>query len=301
MSIYHLNNGVWEDYVEQQEGIKTLIDGEWIDGAENQFAPAISVHIYNNGKFLQKYPTAQITYTDTFKASNLKFTHTQSSSWGTDTTRGDAKAGIWESGAIYTGWLGLTPSLNVSAGRGNVSSIINTEIRYNRRGVGNWEKGYPLALVLGNLKSANVGGYTAHYTSKKLNTFYSDTNMDVCSGTSAEKEGTTTMNNDNAKSMLKTYMNSNNYSILLGYKESKNTPYIGLYGLELEITYTSRLTRAIIPDVPAVYNIERNDEGYAEMWLYDDELDLSYTEIIKRRQALGIKMVDNKDVIIKGL
>lgn len=301
MSIYHLKDGIWEDYVEQQEGIKTLISGEWVDGADNQYAPPISLHIYNNGKFLQKYPNAQITYTDTFKASDLKFTHTSSSSWGTDTSRGDAKAGIWESGAIYTGWLGLTPSMTVSAGRGNVADIINVNVKYNRRGVGNWEIEYPLALVLSNLKSANVGGYTAHHTSKKLKTFYSDDKMLTCSGTSAERVGTTTMNNNNAKAMLKEWMNRTDYSILLGYKESSNTPFIGLYGLELEITYTSNLTRAIIPDVPMAYNVERNNSGNVEMWLYDNELDLSFTEIIKRRELLGIKMINDKDVIIGRL
>lgn len=299
MSIYHLKDNTWCDYVEEKAGIMTNINGEWIDGASDESAPPVSVHVYNNGKFIQKYPVAQVTYTDTYTASNLKFTHTQSTSWGTDTTKGDTKAGIWQTTAIYSGWLGLT-SPKVSGGKGNVEDIINVNVKYNRRGVGNWEKGYPLALVLSNLTSPNVGGYTAHYTSKKLNTFYSDTNMvTVPGGTSAEQAGTTTMNNTNAKNMLKTWMNSTGYSILLGYKESSNTPYIGLYGLSLEITYTCNINKAIFVDVPTTYNVDRNNDGNVEMWIYDDELDLSYIEIIKRREALGRQRIKDKDVKIK--
>ena len=298
MSIYHLKDGSWCDYVEEQQGIMKLINGEWVDGASNESTPPISVHISTGNKFIQKYPKAHITYTDKYTASNLKFTHTSSSSWGTDTTRGDTKAGIWQTTAIYTGWLGLTPP-TVSGGKGNVSEILNVNVKYNRRGVGNWEIGYPLALVLGNITSPNVGGYTAHHTSKKLKTFYSDDKMLTCSGTSAERVGTTTMNNDNAKAMLKEWMNGTGYSILLGYKESSKTPFIGLYGLELEITYTCNINKAIFSDMPMALDLERNDEGNYEMWIYDDELYMSYEEIIKHRERLGRPMIKDKDVIIE--
>lgn len=299
MSIYHLKNGVWCDYVEEQDGIKKLINGEWVDGASNESAPPISVHIASRNKFIQKYPKAHVTYTDTFNASGMCFTHTKSSTWGQDsgTPYHSCKAGVWESGAVYTGWTGIRAT-NVTGGKGNVSEIIDVKVKYNRRGVGNWEVGYPIALVLSNLTRPNVGGHTAHHSSKKLNTFYSDTNMAVCSGTNAEKYGTTTMNNDNAKAMLKEFLNKD-YSILLGYKESTGTPFIGLYALNMEITYTCNINKAIFSDMPMTLDLERNKDGNFEMWIFDDELDMSYEEIIKHRELLGRPMIKDKDVTLK--
>ena len=301
MSIYKLKNGIWDDYVERQDGIKTLIGDKWVDGAENPNAPSIAVAIYNNGKWIRKYPSAHIAYTDTYKANNMKYVHNQTSTWESGGTASlkigpSAIGGIWTT-AIYTGWTGLRAT-TVTAGKGNVDQILSVNCKYARRGVGNWEIGYPIPLVLSTLTSASGSGTTAH-NSKRMNTFYSDTNMVLCSTTNEKVEGTTTFNNSNATNVLKEWMNGN-YSLLLGYKESKNTPYVALYDIQLEITYTSKLNRAIFVDVPYAYNLSRNKSGDVEMWIFDNEVDMTLDEILERRASNNIRMINDEDVIIEG-
>lgn len=304
MAIQYYDGNQWVDYEAQGSGIKIYRNGRWVDGADNKNSPAVSVHRYNNGKWLQMYPTGKITYTDTFTASNLKFIHSQSNSFATDTNRpnGDAKGGIWTSGAIYTGWLNLTPTTcPVSVGRGNVKDIEDITVRYNRRGVGNYEIDYPLALVLSTMLKPTLGGYTVHHSSKAGNTFYTDTGMNTLppGSTGGEVAGVATMNNQNAFNMMKYFMNTSTYSILLGYKESTNTPFIGLYGLDIDVTYTSVVYRATFPNIPSSYKMEMDKDGNVEMWLFEDELDLSFEEIMERRKKSNRAMVEPSKVNIE--
>lgn len=303
MSIYHLKNGVWADYVEEKAGILIKQGENWVDGASNEEAPPVSVHICSAGKFIQKYPKAHIVYTDTFNASGVKYTHSKSSSWDVGSgTYHSVIGGVWESGAIYTGWLGLRAT-TVTGGKGNVTDIENVKITYNRRGVGNWEIGYKIPLVLSNLTSASGTGLNAH-NSKRMNTFYSDTNMNVCKETNGTAYGTTTMNNANAKNMIKEFLNGN-YSILFGYKESTNTPYVGLYAFNMEVTYSCNIQKAIFSDIPMALNLKAhkglsiNENNHYEMWIYDDEVDMTYEEIMAHREALGREEIKDKDVIVE--
>ena len=119
--------------------------------------------------------------------------------------------------------------------------------------------------------------------------------------TGAEKAGSTTMNNDNAKAMLKNFMNYSSYSILLGYKENTGTPFIGFYGMSFKVTYTAVTYKALFPNIPLTYKMERDSNNNVEMWLFEDELNMSFEEIMKRRAKENRAMINPSDVTINSL
>jgi hypothetical protein len=181
-----------------------------------------------------------------------------------------------------------------------VDDIVDISIKYNRRGVGNYEIDYPIALVLSTMLTPNLGGYTVHHSKKTGNTFYTDGGMNTLPPNSAGAEvaGTTTMNNQNAVDMMKFFMNTSSYSILLGYRENSGTPFIGLYSMSMNVSYTSTVYRALFPNIPSTYKIERDGSNNAVLWLYKDELDMSFEEIMENRSRSNRRMVETAEVSI---
>ena len=296
---YLNNNNEWVDYVEKRSGILTYNGEKWEDGSDNELSPAITVSFYDGKKWIRKYPNAHITYQKVFKGSGYKFTHTKNSTstWGNDTTTGkDAKAGTWTSGAIYTGWLGIKKPTSLEGG--SVGEIMSVECNYTRRGVGHWEEPLKLQLVPSTLTSATGTGTYAH-NSKRGATIYSDTGMVVCSGTGKLSSGSTTFNNDNAKTILKNFLNGSYNSLLLGQKESKGD-YIAITDIELIITYTSNIASATfnVEDSKLLSSKYKRKKSHT-MFIYDNEIGLSFDEIMKRREENNIKDIKLEDVTFK--
>lgn len=290
------DNGVWVDYVEKKSGILTYDGENWIDGASNELDPSVSVSFYDGNKWIRKYPGAQITHQITLKGSNYKFTHTKSSTWGKDTTAGDAKAGVWESGAIYTGWLGLTTPNSIVGGV--VADIVDIQCNYTRRGVGYWERPLKLQLVPSTLTKASGTGTNAH-SSKRGKTIYSDDGMVLCAGTGATSKGSTTFNSGNAKEMFKSFLNGTYKSLLLGQIENKGD-YIGVTAIDLTITYTSNVSSAtfVVADTPALASKYTRKKLHT-MYIYYDELNMTYDEIMEHRAKNNIKDIKASDIAFR--
>lgn len=308
LGIYHAKNGNWVNYSEEKKGILVCKNGEWVEGSADLNNPSVSVHICKEKKYIQVYPKFQITYKTTVKSSGLKTTHTQSTNWDAGSgVKSSAIGGRWKTDAIYTGWLGLL-SKDFEGGKANILEITDVKATYERRGVGNWEKKYKIPLVLSPLKSATGSGANAH-SSKKSKTFFSDTTMTECTELSQLVKGTTTFNNADAKKILKEWMQKD-YSILLGYKDDATMSYVGLYSLILDITYTCKVSKAIFSkEQISKYRNYNIIEGYLknnvslynlkdnfEMFLYDDEIDLSIEEIIKNRLKLNRDFINPLNV-----
>lgn len=291
-TIKYLNeNNEWIDYVEKKEGILTFNGERWEDGAENEINPAISVSFHDGAKWIRKYPSAHVVYQHKIKGSGYKYTHTKNSTatWGTSSPA-SAIANIWQSGAIYIGWLGITkPSTPLG-----VSEIQSIECNYTRRGVGYWENKLPIYLVGSTLTKAYGSGTTAQ-NSKKGITIKSDTGMNVCTATNQLVKGSTTFNNNNAKSEFKKFLNGSYNSILLGAKES-NKDYISLTDIEITVNYTKNVAKAtfITADIPALASTR---EKLIDMYIYEDEIGMSYEEIMEHRAKNNIKDVDEDEVI----
>lgn len=288
---YMNENNEWIDYVEKKEGILSFNGERWEDGAEDELNPSVSVSFYDGAKWVRKYPSAHVVYQHKIKGSNYKYTHTKNSSstWGTSSPL-SAIANVWQSGAIYTGWLGITkPSTSLG-----VSEIQSIECNYTRRGVGYWENELPIYLVPSTLTKASGTGTTAH-NSKRGNTIKSDTGMTVCSAINELVKGSTTFNSTNAKSEFKKFLNGSYNSILLGAKES-NKDYISLTDIEITVNYTKNVAKAtfITADIPALASTR---EKMIDMYIFEDEIGMSYEEIIEHRAKNNIKDIDEDEVI----
>ena len=288
---YLNNDGAWVDYVEQQSGVLTFNGEDWEDGASNELAPPVSVSTYDGAKWVRFYPNAYVTYQHKIKGSGYKYTHTKNSSstWGTSSPL-SAIGNVWQSGAIYTGWLGITkPSTSLG-----VSEIQSIECNYTRRGVGYWESKLPIYLVPSTLTKASGTGTTAH-NSKRGSTIKSDTGMAVCSATNQLVKGSTTFNKANAKEEFKKFLNGSYNSILLGAKES-NKDYISLTDIELTITYTKNVAKAtfVTADTPALASTR---ESLHDMYIFEDEVGMTYDEIMEHRKLNNIQDINPNDVI----
>ena len=289
-TIKYLNeSGEWVDYVEKKSGILVYNGEKWVDGSENELSPSIAVSFYDGSKWIQKYPSAKITYQHTLKGSNMKYIHAKSSTWG----NGEARGGTWSSGTVYTGFLGITKPASIAGGR--VDTVLSVDCRYTRRGVGYWENPLKLQLVASTLTKASGNGANAH-NSKRGSTIYSDTGMAVCTATGQQVKGTTTFNNDNAKTVFKNLLNGSYNSILLGQKESSGD-YISLTDIEITITYTANVSIATfsVEDTPALKNKYKRKKLHS-MYIFDDELDMTYDEIIEHRAKNNIKDVKVEDI-----
>lgn len=294
---YLNESGEWVDYVEQKSGILRYNGTEWVDGASDELSPPVAVSVYDGAKFVQFYPSASITYQHTFKASNLKYTHTKnSSSWGTSSPL-SAIGGVWESGAIYTGWLGITKPSSLPGGISNVDEIKSITAKYTRRGIGNWEEPQKINLISSTLTSATGTGTNAH-NSKRGYTFFSDADMKVCTATNQLVSGTTTFNNYNAKYYIKELMKGTYNSILLGSIANKSD-YQSLTDLELTVTYTCKVLTAtfMVKDEPMLASMYTRKKQH-QMYIYQDEVGMSYEEIMKHREKNNIKDIKSKDVNI---
>lgn len=318
MAVLQKLNGQWVDYADVGAGILVRKNGQWVEGTNDPDTTPIAVmRAIGTDRWIQIYPKAEVTYLETYYANDLKYIHSQgtNSTWTTDTVASrpdtgangsvNTKCGVYTSGAVYTGWIGMTPDrATVQVGKGNIKEVKNVEITYERRGVGYQGNEYPLPLVMSNLKSrpSGITGAVIHNTYKIGNTMLSDQNMvAVPEPTNTGIKGVVTMNSDYARSMFKNYMNTSDYSIMLGYRESTNTPFVGFYGMTFRITYTATITRALFKNIPSTYNIDRNSDGFVELWLYDDELELSFEEIMARREKENRTMVKTSDVQLISL
>ena len=289
----YLKDGVWVDYIEQEEGIKVLKDGNWVDGFDNPEAPDISVYFYDGAKFVQKYPTSQVLrYTQTYKGSGFAYTHSKNS--GAWDINGKAVGGSWTSGAMYTGWLGLYFN-SIYGGKGNVDTVEHVECTYTRRGIGNWEKGVKIPLVQSTLLGPTGTGTNAQ-NSKRGVTIYSDDNMVTLSATNELKSGTTTFNNVQAKEVIKEWLNGNT-SLVLGYKEGTGE-YVGLNEITLKVTYTCKVLPAVftVADSPMLASTYSRKKLH-EMYIYENEIGMTYEEIMEHRAKHNIKDIKAKDVI----
>lgn len=300
-TIKYLNeNNEWVDYVEKKSGIYTFNGDYWEDGAENELNPSITVSFYDGAKWIQKYPNAYVLYQYTLKGegSKMKYTHSKNSSktWGTSSPL-SAVGGVWESGAIYSGWLNLAKPSSIPGGIGNVADIKDIKCSYTRRGVGYWEYELPISLVGSTLTSAYGTGTTAH-SSKKSSTIYSDTGMNVCTKTNELVKGATTFNSDSAKEFFKNFLNGSYNSILLGQKESKGN-YISLTDIEITTTYTCNIASATFNTKDSVLLSNRREATYT-MFIYDNEVGMSYDEIMENRRKNNIKDIKDEDIIFKN-
>lgn len=296
-TIKYLNeNNEWVDYVEKGSGI-LVFDGEkWINGDSEELSPPLTVSFYDGHKWVRKYPSGQILYTHKLKANNLKYTHTKNSSstWGSSSPL-NAKAGKWSTDAVYYGWLGLTKPTSISGGVGNVDTVVDIKCNYTRYGVGYWENELPIALVPSTLTKASGTGTTAN-NSKRGTTIKSDTGMVVCNGTGGQAKGSTTFNNTNAKDEFKKFLNGSYGSLLLGYKEASGD-YIGVTDLEINITYSCNVSSATFRvEDSEILSSKYSRKKTHEMLIYDNEIGLSYDEIIKKREKENIKDIKLSDV-----
>ena len=293
MAIKYLKDGQWIDYTEQKKGIKKFVNGEWVDGFDNLSAPPIAVSKFQAGKWVQMYPQTRIQAVQTFTANNMAHINTSASTW---TKKGYAICGVWESGAVYNGWLGLTSPSTVVA-KSSITSIDNIECTYIRKGVGYWENPLHLPLTLSTLTSASGTGTTAN-NSKRGTTALSDTGMVVLSDNTQTPSGTTTFNNETAKNTLFTWLTSSNYSLLLAYRDAVKYNYVGVNALSLTITYSAKVASASfkVSDTPALAHM-RGKKEYYQMFIYDDEIDMTFEEIIEHRRKNGIKDIDENEVI----
>lgn len=293
-TIKYLKDGIWIDYIEQEEGIKVLKGDTWVDGFDNPEAPDISVYFHDGAKFVQKYPTSQVLrYTQVYKGSGLAYTHTKNS--GAWDKNGKAVGGRWSSTATYTGWLGLWFN-SIYGGKGNVDTVEHVECTYTRRGIGNWEKGVKIPLVQSSLLGPTGTGANAQ-NSKKGITIFSDDNMVTLSATNELKSGATTFNNAKAKEVIKEWLNGNT-SLMLGYKEGTGE-YVGLNAITLKVTYTCKALQAIfvVADSPLLASMYSRKKLH-EMYIYENEIGMTYEQIMEHRASNNIKDIKAKDVII---
>ena len=291
---YLNSDGVWVDYVEQQSGVLTFNGEDWVDGASNELAPPVSVSTYDGAKWVRFYPNAYITYQHKIKGSNFKYTHAKNSSstWGSASPN-YAKGGTWTSGTPYVGWLGITKPSNIAGGVGNVDEILSIECNFERYGIGYWENPLKISLVPSTLTKASGTGTTA-MNSKRGSTIYSDTGMSVCTALNQQIKGSTTFNNVNAKNEFKKFLNGSYNSILIGQKESKGD-YIGLSGVELTFTYTCKVAAASFASKDVkVASCSNND---FDMLIYENEVGMSYDEIMEHRKLNNIEDINPNDVI----
>lgn len=291
---YLNSDGVWVDYVEQQSGVLTFNGEDWVDGASNELAPPVSVSTYDGAKWVRFYPNAYITYQHKIKGSNFKYTHAKNSSstWGSASPN-YAKGGTWTSGTPYVGWLGITKPSNIAGGVGNVDEILSIECNFERYGIGYWENPLKISLVPSTLTKASGTG-TAAMNSKRGSTIYSDTGMPVCTALNQQIKGSTTFNNVNAKNEFKKFLNGSYNSILIGQKESKGD-YIGLSGIELTFTYTCKVAAASFASKDVkVASCSNND---FDMLIYENEVGMSYDEIMEHRKLNNIQDINPNDVI----
>ena len=283
----YFKGGQWISYEEQKQGLKAFKNGEWVDGFNNEDNPDISLYVYDGAKFIQKYPTQKVVrYTQIFKSSGLSLTHSKSG--GAWDKNGRAIAGVWSSGAMYSSWLGLYFN-SIYGGKGNVETIESVECTYTRRGIGNWEKGYKIPLVLSSLTSASGTGSQVQ-SSKRGSTIYSDTNMVTCNATDDLQNGTTTFTNIQAREVIREWLNSNT-SLLLGYKETSGD-YIGLNDISLKVTYTCNVIPAIfIVSDSEILSSTYSRKKYYHMYIYQNEIGKTYDEIIQHRTRHNIKNI----------
>ena len=292
-TIKYLKDKVWVDYIEQEEGIKTFKNGAWVDGFNNPEAPDITVYFYDGAKFVQKYPTSQvIRYTQTYRGSGLAYTHAKNS--GAWDKNGKAVGGTWTSGTPYVGWLGLWFN-SIYGGKGNVDNVESVECTYTRRGIGYWENPIKIPLVQSTLLGPTGAGSSVQNT-KKGTTIYSDTGMVTLTATNELKEGTTTFNNAEARQVIKEWLNGNT-SLVLGYKETTGA-YVGLNAITLKVTYTCKAIQAVFavedsPTLASMYSRKR----LHEMYIYENEIGMTYEEIMEHRASNNIKDIKAKDVI----
>lgn len=295
---YLNNDGVWVDYVEEKAGIKVFDGEEWVDGASSDIAPPISASTFDGAKWVRFYPNAYITYQHKIKGSGFKYTHAKNSSstWATSTPA-HARGGTWSSNTPYVGWLGIVKPSSIAGGVGNVDEILDIKCNFKRYGLGYWEEPLKISLVPSTLTKASGTGTTA-MNSKRGSTIYSDTGMPTCTAVSQVVEGSTTFNNDNAKSVFKSFLNGSYGSILIGQKESKGD-YIAVSDIELTFTYTCKVASATfsVKDSKALMNSRYRNQDTYEMLIYENELGLSYDEIMERRAINNIQDIDESQVI----
>ena len=296
-TIKYLNkDNEWVDYVEKSSGILVFNGDTWVDGDANEVSPALTVNFYDGHKWVRKYPNAQVLYTHKLTANNLKYTHTKNSSttWGSSTPL-NAKAGKWSTDAVYFGWLGLTKPSSIAGGVGNVDEIVDIKCNYTRYGVGYWENPLLISLVPSTLTKASGTGTTTN-NSKRGTTIKSDTGMVLCSSTGQQVKGSTTFNNTNAKNEFKKFLNGSYGSLLLGYKEASGD-YIGLTALEINIVYSCKVSSATFRvEDSKLLSSKYTRKKTHEMFIYDNEIGLSYDEIMKKREKENIKDIKLSDV-----
>ena len=292
---YLNENNEWVDYVEKKSGL-LVFDGEnWVDGASDELAPPISASVYDGAKWVRFYPNAHITYQHKITGSGFKSTHAKNSStaW-TTSSPAYARGGTWTSNTPYVGWLGITKPSSIAGGVGSAEEIIDIKCNFTRYGIGYWEQPLKISLVPSTLTKASGTGTTA-INSKRGSTIYSDTGMPICTALSEQIKGSTTFNNDNAKNEFKKFLNGSYGSILIGQKESTGD-YIGLSEIELTFTYTCKVAKATFntSDSPLLSHIRSNEY---EMMIYENEVGLTYDEIVEKRLKNDIKDIKEEDVI----
>lgn len=292
---YLNNNNEWVDYVEKKSGIYTFNGERWEDGVENEISPSITVSFYDGVKWVQRYPNAYVLYQYKIKGSGYKYTHAKNSSntWGSSSPA-YAKGGTWTSNTPYVGWLGLTKPTSIPGGVGNVNEIMDIKCDYERYAIGYWENPLKISLVPSSLTKASGTGTTA-MNSKRGSTIYSDTGMPVCTALNQQIKGSTTFNNTNAKNEFKKFLNGAYGSILLGQKESTGD-YVGLSSIELTFTYTCNIASATFNTEDSTLLSNRRSDTYS-MFIYENEIGMSYEEIMENRRKNNIKDIKEEDIL----
>ena len=290
------NNGGWRDFENFPTIIKKYNGTTWVDGTSS-LSPKIFK--WDGEKQIQLYPRVQGLATKTWVGSNLCYTNNKN---GSTWLKGEAKGGSWDVYNTYTGWLGIA---GTGWTGGTAETIENVECTYTRHGVGYWEKGLKIPLCLSVLASPTGSYLSAHNT--KGGVFYSDTEMAVVSKSDGYVSGTTTFNNALAKRRLLDFLNSGK-KLVVGY-DNTGGDYVSISAFSISITYTYPTTYALFPKENNIELFNKVRSGSNEeqiislteeneflgLYLYEDELDMTFEQIVEHRLKNNIPSVELKD------
>ena len=267
------DNGGWVDFENHPSLIKKWDGSQW---KESQ----VTINKWVGNAWVQLFPRTEITQTKVFTGSGLKYTNTSFTATKTWQS-GRAGGGTWE-GRHYTGWTGIK------------ASPINGEIKevtidYTRFGAGHWDdKELPIQFCQTTLTGAWGTGVVAHQSKVANTVITTDTGMNIVDERTGTSSGTVHITNPNSIKMLKDWLNTNRY-LVIGTTQT-GTDYIQLTAIQLNITYTIPVFLAFFPK-DNTREKSNNLKDYTQLYIYEDEIDMSLEEIQARRKRLNIKNI----------
>lgn len=246
------------------------------------------VYKWNGSSWVQIYPEPQVSVSgSTVTGSGLTTYRTTYTGWSS----GDAKQGNgtnWSGSAVNYGYCGI--NAGSYAGSGSINSVSSASFTGTRGGAGYYNNDQTIYFY----RSATVPSSGTPSSSTMLGNFTATTGGPGSGGTMSNKTISGTSN-------VLNWLNKVNSAPYLYIYSTAAADYLSLTAVKITVSYDYASAAALFVDdgVAAAFNISEEDytmnggqKAYHKMPIYKDEMGLTLTEIMERREQGIVTDID---------